>query len=163
MHEQDKAVRRRDESTAFASLERRARLRIYRDIVSTGRAPRAEQVAARMKRPVRDIRESFERLEAGHAITLEKDTREILRAAPFWASPTAFQVESGRRSWWASCIWDALGVPAMLGRDARILTACGCCGEAMTLRVRRGKIERARGVIHFAVPARRWYEDLVFT
>jgi len=152
-----------DESIALAARDRRVRVRIYRDIVSTGRVPRAEEVAARMKRPVRDIRESFERLEAGHAIVLEKDTREILRAAPFWASPTAFLVESGRRSWWASCIWDALGVPAMLGRDARILTACGCCSEAMTLNVRRGKLERARGVIHFAVPARRWYEDLVFT
>jgi hypothetical protein len=145
------------------SFDGRVRLRIYREIVSSGRVPSAEEVATRMRRPVEDIRSSFKRLEAGHALTLEKDTREIMRAAPFWASPTGFQVESGRRSWWASCIWDALGVPAMLGRDARILTGCGCCGEAMTLSVRDGRLEQARGVIHFAVPARQWYDDLVFT
>ncbi len=154
---------RGNELRSTDSFDGRVRLRIYRDIVSSGRMPLAEQVAARMKRPVEDIRASFERLEASHAIVLEKETREILRAAPFWSSPTGFQVESGRRSWWASCIWDALGVPALLGREARILTACGCCGEAMTLSVRDGKLRRALGVIHFAVPARRWYDDLVFT
>lgn len=162
----ERVYRRRkhmSEPASAESFDRRVRLRIYRDIVSSGRVPLAGQIAARMKRPVREIRASFERLEAGHALTLENGTREILRAAPFWASPTGFQVESGRRSWWASCIWDALGAPAMLGRDARILTACGCCSEAMTLSVRRGKLERASGVIHFAVPARRWYEDIVFT
>ena len=152
-----------DENTARESLDRRVRLRIYRELVASGRVPLAERVAARMKRPVEDIHAAFERLEASHVILLQKDTREILRAAPFWASPTTFQVESGRRSWWASCIWDALGIPTLLGRDARILTACGCCGEAMPLSVRSGELERARGVIHFAVPARRWYEDIVFT
>jgi len=152
-----------DENTALAPFDGRVRLRIYRDIVSSERMPRAEEIAGQMKRTVHEIRASLERLEASHAIVLEKDTREILRAAPFWATPTGFQVESGRRSWWASCIWDALGVPALLGRDARVLTGCGCCGEAMTLSVRDGKLEQPRGVIHFAVPARRWYDDLVFT
>lgn len=145
------------------SLDGRVRLRIYRDIVASGRVPLADKVATQMKRLVEEIRASFERLEASHAIVLEKESREILRAAPFWASPTPFQVESGRQSWWASCIWDALGVPALLGRDARILTACGCCGEAMTLSVRDRKVEGSPGVIHFAVPARQWYDDLVFT
>ena len=152
-----------EERRSTDSFDGRVRLRIYGDIVSSGHVPTAEEVAMRMKRPVADIRASFERLEASHAIVLEKESRDILRAAPFCASPTSFQVEAGRRSWWASCIWDALGVPALLGRNARILTSCGCCGEAMTLSVRDGKLGRARGVIHFGVPARQWYDDLVFT
>jgi hypothetical protein len=144
-------------------LDARTRMAIYREFISRGRAPGSAEMARRLGCTVAEMRGALERLGRNHAIVLEEGTREILRAAPFWASPTAFQVESGRRRWWASCIWDALGIPAMLGKDVRILTACGCCSEAMTLSVRGGKLGRARGVIHFAVPARRWYEDIVFT
>jgi len=33
----------------------------------------------------------------------------------------------------------------------------------MTLRVKAGSLLPHEGVIHVAVPARRWYEDVVFT
>ena len=62
-----------------------------------------------------------------------------------------------------SCIWDALAIPAMLRRDALITTACACCDSAMELTARRGRLQRAYGLIHFAVPASRWYENIVFT
>jgi hypothetical protein len=35
-------------------------------------------------------------------------------ANPFSAVPTPFLVRSGDRSWYGNCIWDALGIPAML-------------------------------------------------
>jgi hypothetical protein len=51
----------------------------------------------------------------------------------------------------------------MLRCDARITTACACCDSAMQLTVRKGRLLNANGVIHFAVPAGRWYENIVFT
>jgi hypothetical protein len=156
-------MRAQHKKQALERFDVRLRLQIYREFVSRGRAPAATDLSRQLYCSPRTVRAGLERLAGNHVIALEAGAGEILRAAPFWATPTAFQVESGRKNWWASCIWDALGIPAMLGRDVRILTSCGCCGEALTPAVRGGKVQKIRAVIHFAVPARRWYEDLVFT
>jgi hypothetical protein len=51
----------------------------------------------------------------------------------------------------------------MLGEDARIAAACGCCNYQMPIQVRGGTLQSTAGVIHIAVPARDWYKDVVFT
>jgi hypothetical protein len=50
----------------------------------------------------------------------------------------------------------------MLQADARIDCSCGCCGEAMQLEVRAGELGPVEGVVHFAVPAHRWWDDIVY-
>lgn len=105
---------------------------------------------------------AYQRLADGKALVLQGN-REILMAEPFSTVPTPCVVENGKRSWWANCIWDALGVPAMLKEDARILTSCGCCGDVMTLEVKEGRLLKASGVAHFAIPARDWWKNVVFT
>jgi hypothetical protein len=52
---------------------------------------------------------------------------------------------------------------AMLAGESVLDTSCACCGEAMTLERQEGRLAPAAGVIHFAVPARRWWENIVFT
>jgi DNA-binding transcriptional MocR family regulator len=136
---------------------------IYQLIVTRGHVPKSRELAAALSRSEKTVRSALQRLARLHILVLQQNTSQILRAAPFWAVPTAFHVQSGKHAWWASCIWDALAIPAMLGRDARILTACACCDSAIELAVRKGRLLRAPGVIHFAVPASRWYEDIVFT
>jgi hypothetical protein len=135
---------------------------IYDQFIHTGRAPAASAAARAFGFTLEEARSTYRELEAAHVIALQ-ESGEILRAAPFWATPTAFTVEAGGQSWWGSCIWDALGIPAMLQSDARILTSCGCCAASMTLEVQISALLPAEGVIHFAVPAAHWYEDLVFT
>jgi Alkylmercury lyase len=150
-------------STPLTKADSNLRLAIYRFIARRGHVPSARELAQTLSRPEKAIRAGLQRLAGAHTIVLQRETPEILRAAPFWAVPTAFHVQSGKHSWWGSCVWDALGIPAMLGRDASITTACGCCDSAMTLHVRKGRLAAAGGVIHFAVPARRWYDNIVFT
>jgi hypothetical protein len=144
-------------------IERRVRLGILRFVLRTCRMPGVADLAQTLNVRPATVRAAFGRLAEAHAIVLQPESDEILRAAPFWAVPTAFQVEVGKRRYWASCIWDALGVSAMLRRDARIFTACGCCDSRMVVEVKRGRLVRPRGVIHIAVPARHWYDDIVFT
>jgi hypothetical protein len=144
-------------------FDAQVRIQIYRHLISRGKAPSREQLAESLREPVGRVNEALERLDAAHAILLDPSTRDLLRAPPFWTTPTPFRVESGEQGWWGSCIWDALGIPSMLQCDARIVTSCGCCSTPMTVEVRSGKVKQAEGVIHFAVPARRWYEDIVFT
>ena len=146
-----------------SGIDRRVRLNIYRRTIASGRIPTVAETAKRLHRTAREIRAAHRNLAAGHAIVLHKGSNEILRAAPFWAVPTAFPVDVARRSYWASCIWDALGIPVMLNKDAQILAACGCCDQPIVLEVKRGSLAKARAIIHFAVPARHWYDDIVFT
>lgn len=84
-------------------------------------------------------------------------------APPFSAVPTPFQVEVGDRSWWGNCIWDALGIPAMLKEDTKISTGCGDCNEAMVLTIKDEALLETSGLIHFALPAKQWWSNIVFT
>ena len=51
----------------------------------------------------------------------------------------------------------------MLGKNAEIGAACGCCNLAMPVTVKNGKLAVTDGIIHVAVPAREWYKDVAFT
>jgi len=124
--------------------------------------PTVAQAAAALKSSVRQVRSGLQRLSQTHAFMLQENG-ELWRAAPFSAVPTAFPVSIGKRSWFANCIWDALGIPAMLRKDARIAAACGCCNLEMPIQVKGGRLVAAKGIIHIAVPAREWYKDVVFT
>lgn len=128
-----------------------------------GWPPTVSQAAGALSLSADEVAASFRRLASAHMLVLQAESDEILMAPPYSAVPTPFVVESGGRSYYANCVWDALGVPAMLGRDARVKTSCGCCGAALTLAVADGVLAEALGVVHFALPARRWWDDIAFT
>jgi hypothetical protein len=127
----------------------RLRQFIYRHFIQKEKAPGTHEMAAALKCNARDISAGLRRLSQSHAIVVEESGE--------------FPVEIGPRRYWANCVWDALGIPAMLRHDGVIRSSCGCCNLAMTLKVEKGKVASARGIIHFAVPARHWYQDIVFT
>jgi alkylmercury lyase-like protein len=145
-----------------ADIDAPLRLYIYRHFIEQGRAPLVATMAIALGASTRAVRAGLRRLGQTHAFVVQ-DNGELWRAAPFSAVPTAFPVQIGRRRWWANCIWDALGIPAMLRRDGRIEASCGCCNHAMSLNVTDGKLLAPPGIIHIAVPARHWYDDVVFT
>jgi Alkylmercury lyase len=153
---------RRKQDPDLPALEKRLRILIYRHFIQKGRAPKLAEMAKMLSRPLLDVRAVVERLGQSHAIVPQEDG-ELWRAAPFSAIPTAFPVEVGKRSWYGNCIWDALGILAMLHKSGRVLASCGCCNSAMPLRVKNGDLAPAEGIIHIAVPASHWYDDIVFT
>jgi hypothetical protein len=59
-------------------------------------------------------------------------------------------------------MWDALGIAAVLKEDARVVTACGCCNDAMIVEIRNGKLVGTSGLVHFAIPPRDWWNNVVF-
>jgi Alkylmercury lyase len=138
------------------------RLFVYRFLVRTGRAPLVADVVKGMSASRRVVQRSLARLSESHAF-MTQENGELWRAAPFSAVPTPFPVSVQKRSYWANCIWDALGIPAMLNKDADIDACCGCCNLRMPLRVKRGRLMENAGLIHIAVPARDWYKDVAFT
>jgi hypothetical protein len=144
------------------ALDKEVRARVYDHVMREGLPPTMAETSSALARPPDEVRDSFQRLADGHVLVLQKGSGEILMANPFSAVPTPFLVKAGGRSYYGNCIWDAMGIPAMLGRDAVIEASCGCCSTAMNLRVTGGSLEAARGLAHFAIPAARWWDDIVF-
>jgi hypothetical protein len=143
------------------TFDKHIRFQVYTHFLKTGQPPGIAEVAQAVSCSPSEVQAAYQRLAAGKALVLQK-SGEVLMAEPFSAIPTTFTVEVDSRMWWGNCIWDALGIPAMLKQDARVMTACGCCNEAMTLEVRDGKLLKASGVVHFAIPPREWWQDVVF-
>jgi len=147
---------------ATEKFDQRMRMYVYRYLLRNGKAPRIAEMAKGLVTSAKNIRAGIGRLSESHAFMLQENG-ELWRAAPFSCIPTAFPVKVGKRSWFGNCIWDALGIPAMLNQDALIGAACGCCNLDMPIEVKGGKLRTGSGVIHIAVPAREWYKDVVFT
>jgi len=139
------------------------RVQIYQNFISTGRAPSASALAEAMGVAVDEIRTSLERLASTRTLALQPESREILFAAPLSAVPTPYVVHARSQSFFAPCAWDALGVIGMLKADGSIETSCPCCGEGMSVEVRDGAPLAHAGLVHFALPARQWWDNIVFT
>jgi hypothetical protein len=144
-------------------LENRVRLAIYERFVDEGEPPSAAEVAESLSIAAEDAQAAFRRLDEGHVIVLMPGTLEVWMANPLSAVPTVFEVETPRGSFWGNCIWDGLGVVAMLGGDGTVETRCADCEEPMTLRVENYELAGGQGLAHFAVPAARWWENIGFT
>jgi hypothetical protein len=84
-------------------------------------------------------------------------------APPLSAIPTPFRAEVGGRHFFGNCIWDALGVVAMLGGTGTVTTWCPDCHEQSSVMVADNRLASGEGVVHFAVPAARWWDDIGFT
>ena len=122
------------------------------------------QLAAALHSEEASVREACARLNAAlTGIVLQKATGELLFAAPFSAAASTFQVEVNSKRWFAPCGWDAFGIVALLGGSGTIHTSCPCCGETITIPVSNGHLGDANGWMNLVVPARRFWEDVVFT
>jgi len=145
----------------------RVRLEIYQQFLEKGSCPRNKDVAEALGSPVEAVARAYSELANAHMLVLQPENGEVLMANPLSAVPTPFVVETQHagqaRSWYGNCIWDALGVISMLATDGRVLTSCGCCGGKMVVEVKNKKpFSQPEGIVHFALPAMRWWEDIVF-
>jgi hypothetical protein len=145
------------------TVDRDVRLFVYERFLDEALPPSAEEVAAGLSLPAEAVQASFARLEEEHVLVFAPGTPNIWMANPLSAFPTPFRAETPRGAYWANCIWDAFGVIAMLGGDGTVRTSCGDCSEAMELRVEDGELVPSEGVAHFAVPARRWWDNIGYT
>ena len=128
-----------------------------------GKPPSIAELSAAIDVPVEQLRGALANLAEAHMLVLQKDSGEILMANPFSAVPTPFVVDTASFSCYANCIWDSLGIAAILHQDVSIRTSCADCGQALGLQVFDEQVRGAAGLIHFAIPARHWWDDIVFT
>ncbi len=145
-------------------LDLRVRNHAYSSFVRDGNASTPAEVAAELGLTETEAAEAYRRLHDAHALVLHPGTTEIRMLNPFSAVETPHRVEAAGRSWYANCAWDALGIPVALHTDGSIVSLCPDCGEPLELEVHGGELVRGRELlVHFVVPARRWWDDIGFT
>jgi len=144
-------------------LLRNVRLYVFRQAAHTTRVPQAPEIAKALGREIDEIKAALKQLAANRVLILAPNDGDIWAANPFCAVPSAFRVHAVGKTYWAICIWDALGVAAVLRSDAVIEATCGDCGEAMRMDVENETLRRAEGIVHFAVPACHWWDNIGFT
>jgi hypothetical protein len=144
------------------TLDRTVRLHVFRQAAEMARVPTPEEIAAELDLSPLEVEESLYRLAASHLLVLAPGMANVWVAPPFCAVPTDFRVNALDRTYWGICIWDALGIPAALHADATITARCGDCGDELGLQVQEGRLVRREGIVHFAVPAIRWWENIAF-
>ena len=152
-----------DQATSRAEVvDQQVRLYAFRQAAETAHIPKPDEIAAGLGLPQLEVEESLHRLAASRLLVLAPGTANVWVAPPFCAAPTDFRVIARGRTYWGICIWDALGIPAALHADATITARCGDCGEELGLEVREGRLVRDEGIVHFAVPAIRWWDNIAF-
>jgi DNA-binding transcriptional MocR family regulator len=135
---------------------------VYTAILERTVPPTTDETAAALGVSPDDVRAAYERLNDRHALFLTPGSHDARMAHPFSGIPTAFRVGSGDRTYWANCAWDALGIPAALQADARIEAPLGD-GASIRFAIDAGRVTDWGGVVHFPLPFRRWYDDLIET
>ena len=148
--------------TDTGALDRAVRLHVFGQAAETGRLPSTGEVAAGLGRPRAEVEAALRRLAADRVLVLAPGTTNVWVAPPFCAVPSDYRVRLRGRTYWGVCVWDALGIPAALDADATVTARCGDCGDEIALEVRGGALARGEGVVHFGVPAARWWDNIGF-
>jgi len=151
--------------TEAAEFDRDVRSTIAECIRERGAVPSRAEVASRMAAVDADVADAFGRLAAARVMILRPGTLEILSFNPFAAGPTDFRVRSAGRDWWGLCAWDAFGIAAALRSDGVVRGACAdVCGVPLEVRLAGEAVGALDGVVmQFALPAREWWKDIIFT
>ena len=110
-----------------------------------------------------DARQGLRVLAEYHGVVLHPHSDAIWVAHPFSAAPTNFVVRSGARTWWGNCAWCSLGLAHLVGGTATIETRLGALHDHAAIRIENGKLCDTDFVVHFPIPMRRAWDNVIYT
>ena len=143
------------------SVERSVRATLLASLRDTGEAPALGELATTLAAPEDAVTSALRSLAADHRLALVPSTDRVWMAHPFSALPSDFLVTIGDRRWFANCVWDGLSILALLG-DGTLETHSPATGEPIELTASMGAV-MGEALVHFLVPARRFWDDIGFT
>jgi len=139
------------------------RIHIYDVLLDRGSPPRIDELARQFGVTEQAARDAIADLKIGKTVLPHPRTGEIWMAGPFAAEETVYRVSGRRAAWFANCAWDMLGVTMITRERVTIDARCGDCHEPIRISADHESPPREPFVVHFLVPARRWYDDVGFT
>jgi hypothetical protein len=137
------------------------RIFTYDHLLAHGTPPRVAEIAQHFNVPVETAARALRDLRIGKTILVGADG-EIWMAGPFSATATDYAV-TGSAKWFANCAWDMLGIPMIAQEPVRIETKCAHCDDNLVFTGSPHAAPDSAAIVHFLVPARRWYDDIGFT
>lgn len=147
----------------IGELDHQVRYFLFLHFIETGKATSAAEVAKVLGEEIKEVESSFLKLAAEHALALAPSTLNVWMMHPFSAVATPYRVRIEKVDYWANCAWDVFGIASMLEVDSRTEARCGDCSEVITVTVKDGKLVEKEGVVHFAVPAKYFWNNVGFT
>jgi hypothetical protein len=140
------------------------RVELYRSFIDEQRAPEAGEKADRLRISLGDVRSSLRDLAKSDVIAFVPARRTCGWCIP--SAPGRLRSRSQRTN--ASGMRSACGMPwgvlALFESDGTVSTSCPDCAEPIVLEIEEGEVAAPpRSLVHFDVPASRWYEDIGFT
>jgi len=131
---------------------------LIRALIETGSCPSNSELALKLNLPAARIEQLLQELSRIHGIVLHPHRCEPWVVHPFSLTPTMHWVRARNGSWWAPCIWCALGVATLVKGELEIHTRFGAESEALVIQVSNGQPVGLEDVwVHFAIPpARAW-------
>lgn len=115
---------------------------ILETFAKTGRSPTLEDIKREfVLSSIKEADSLVAELDRRGSVHRNPGNREITHAYPFSNESTSHRVQlaNGPQAY-AMCAIDALGMPLMLKRDAKIRSACAHCGGEIQLQVEAGQI-----------------------
>ena len=131
--------------------------------IEHGYAPSTRELASRLDASESEIADALQVLADDHGVVLHPGTTRPWVVHPFAFAPTNFLLRSGDRQWWGNCAWCGLGAAHLLNRDLEIVTTLGADGKQVVLRVVGGELLDTNFVVHFPVPMRDAWQNVVYT
>lgn len=137
---------------------------VYMELFGGRPAPTPATIAKHIGTTPQGAANALQRLQDDYdALVLVPGTSYIWMAEPFSALPTDYPVHDHSKTWYGNCIWDALGIAALVGGTVSIPAVCPHTGTPLTLETGPNGLVKDPGVAHFSVPASRWWESIGFT
>jgi hypothetical protein len=153
---------RANEPPVMTDLERDLRAAVYASLRASGDPPSTAALATSLGTTPEVCVEALRALDRAHAIVLGPDGESIWMAHPFSGVPTDFIVTIGARRWFANCVWDGLSIIGLCGGTGRLDTHSPATGVPVAFDVTDGAVH-GDGLVHFLVPAARFWDDIGFT
>jgi len=136
---------------------------VYSHFANTTQPPSVGETASHFALTHDEVAAAYDELHRRHALFLKPGMPDILMANPFSGVETSFKVYANNKTYFANCAWDSLGIPAALQVDVVIEASCAQTEDLIRLRISDQQIQNSNALVHFLIPFRDWYDDLVFT
>jgi hypothetical protein len=137
-----KHIAERLSSAGLTPQEDAVRKAILKTFADEGHAPSMQGLTRTLGLPLASVLAACRTLAAADLIIWQDDKAHIVSAYPFSGSQTAHEVLlAGHTRRYAMCAIDALGMPCMLGQEARIRSACFFCHTPVTVVIADGLLQ----------------------
>src|SRR5262249_43324605 len=109
------------------------------------------------------VSDGYRRLYARRMLVPGGDFASIQMAPPFSGVPTQHRVTVKEKEYFANCAWDAFGVISALGGTGDVVSRCERTLEPLVLHLTEDGPAPSGWLFHCVVPAKDWWNDIVFT